>query len=323
MRPLRLIPSDTHIPFMRWHKLLLGISCVSLVGSFVLLFTLGINFGIDFRGGTLIEVRTQQAADLSVMRGSLNNLGLGDVSLQEFGAADDVLIRVPLQSGTGERVESQQAAVATVQAALDADYPGIEYRRVEFVGPQVSSELVEKGVIAVVVAMVFMMIYVWLRFEWQFGVGAVLALIHDVIATIGLFCLAQIEFDLPVVAALLTIVGYSMNDTVVVYDRIRENLRKYKQERLADLIDRSLNDTLSRTVMTGMTTLLALVALYVFGGEVIAPFVLAMIWGVIVGTYSSIFIAAPFLLYLRPVRRTGSEEETAGEDAGRAGPVRR
>lgn len=310
---LRLVPKTPSFAFMRWHKLALGLSLVSLLGSIALLFVMGINFGIDFRGGTLIEVRTVGDADLGAMRQELNGLDLGDVSLQEFGAVDDVLIRVPLQSGEGEDV--QQRAVDQVQSALDAAFPGIEYRRIEFVGPQVSGELVERGVIAVVVAVVFMMIYVWLRFEWQFGVGAVLALIHDVVATIGLFCLTQIDFDLPVVAALLTIVGYSMNDTVVVYDRIRENLRKYKQESISGIIDRSLNETLSRTVNTGLSTLLALGALYIFGGEVIAPFVLAMIWGVLIGTYSSVFIAAPFLLYLRPVRRTESGETKGGEQA--------
>jgi len=322
MRLIRLVPETPHIPFMRWHKLALGLSLVSLLGSIALLLVLGINFGIDFKGGTLIEVRTTQAANLPAMRDNLNSLGLGDVSLQEFGAADDVLIRVPLQSGEGEEV--QQAAVQMVQDALNAAFPGIEYRRVEFVGPQVSGELIEKGVIAVVVAVIFMMAYVWLRFEWQFGVGAVLALIHDVVATIGLFSLTQIDFDLPVVAALLTIVGYSMNDTVVVYDRIRENLRKYKQESIATIIDRSLNETLSRTVNTALTTLLALGALYIFGGEVIAPFVLAMIWGVLIGTYSSVFIGAPFLLYLRPVRRNESGEPVApADEATDPGTVRR
>jgi preprotein translocase subunit SecF len=322
MRLLRLVPETPHIPFMRWHKPALALSLASLLGSIVLLFLLGINFGIDFKGGTLIEVRTAQTADLPAMRDNLNSLGLGDVSLQEFGAEDDVLIRVPLQAGEGEEV--QQAAVQQVQDALDAAFPGIEYRRVEFVGPQVSGELIEKGVIAVVVAVIFMMAYVWLRFEWQFGVGAVLALVHDVVATIGLFSLTQIDFDLPVVAALLTIVGYSMNDTVVVYDRIRENLRKYKQENVATIIDRSLNETLSRTVNTALTTLLALGALYIFGGEVIAPFVLAMIWGVLIGTYSSVFIGAPFLLYLRPVRRNDSGEAvTQNEETSDPGTVRR
>jgi len=192
---------------------------------------------------------------------------------------------------------------------LNLMFPGIEYRRVEFVGPQVSGELIEKGTQAVLVAILLMMVYIWLRFEWQFGVGAVIALVHDVGLTIGLFCLFQIDFGLPVVAALLTIVGYSMNDTVVVYDRIRENLRKFKQESMLAIIDRSLSDTLSRTIMTSVTTLLALAALYVFGGEVIAPFVLAMIWGVLVGTYSSLFVAAPLLLYVKPVRNFNDEDD--------------
>jgi preprotein translocase subunit SecF len=317
---LRLVPKTPSFPFMRWHKTGFFASGMAVVVSAILLLTMGINFGVDFRGGTLVEVRTQEAPDLSSMRDLLNGLGLGDVSLQEFGAEDDMLIRIPLQDTTEET--GQQQAVEIVQGALNQAYPGIEYRRVEFVGPQVSDELVEKGIIAVLVAMAFMMAYIWLRFEWQFGVGSILALVHDVATTIGLFCLTQIEFDLPVVAALLTIVGYSMNDTVVVYDRVRENLRKYKQEKLANLLDRSLNDTLSRTVMTGMTTLLALLSLYIFGGEVIAPFVLAMIWGVLVGTYSSLFIAAPVLLYLRPVRRSDADEES-GAKAGRVDSTQR
>jgi preprotein translocase SecF subunit len=243
------------------------------------------------------------------MRSLLDGLGLGDISLQQFGTSDDVLMRVPFQPGDEA---AQHHAVDVVQDALTKAYSGIEYRRVEFVGPQVSNDLIHNSVVAVVVAIIFMMVYVWLRFEWQFGIGSVLALVHDVLATLGLFCLTRIDFDLPVVAALLTIVGYSMNDTVVIFDRIRENLRKYKQEGMPALIDRSLNETLSRTVNTGLTVLLALLALYFFGGKVIAPFVLAMIWGVLVGTYSSVFIAAPFLLYLRPVRRSLGEEEKEG-----------
>ncbi len=280
-------------------------SVVLFLASAVLLLSSGLNFGIDFRGGILIEIQTPQPPNLASLRTELNDLDTGSVSLQEFGAANDVLIRLPLIPGD-ESI--QQAAVDRIQAALNATFPDIEYRRVEFVGPQVSGELIEKGIQAVLVAIVLMMIYIWFRFEWQFGVGAVLALIHDVGLTIGLFSLTSIEFDLPVVAALLTIVGYSMNDTVVVYDRIRENLRKYKKEPVVEVIDRSLNDTLSRTVMTSVTTLLALAALYLFGGEVIAPFVLAMIWGVVIGTYSSLFVAAPILLYVKPVRASDERE---------------
>ena len=305
MKHLRLVPVGLHIPFMARHRAAAAMSVVLFVASAVLLLFSGLNFGIDFRGGILIEIQTPQPPDLANLRTELNDLDAGSISLQEFGAADDVLIRLPLIPGD-ESV--QQAAIDRIQGALNAMFPDIEYRRVEFVGPQVSGELIEKGAQAVLVAIVLMMIYIWFRFEWQFGVGAVLALIHDVGLTIGLFSLTNIEFDLPVVAALLTIVGYSMNDTVVVYDRIRENLRKYKQEPVVDVIDRSLNDTLSRTVMTSVTTMLALAALYLFGGEVIAPFVLAMIWGVVVGTYSSLFVAAPILLYVKPVRVSDERE---------------
>ena len=306
MKLLRLVPAGLRVPFMQFHKVAVSISAALLVASAVLLFTNGLNFGIDFRGGTLIEIETATAPDLGRVRDELNSLGLGDISLQEFGAANDLLIRMALLPGD-EAV--QQVAVDQVQDALNLMFPGIEYRRVEFVGPQVSGELIEKGTQAVLVAILLMMVYIWLRFEWQFGVGAVIALVHDVSLTIGLFCLFQIDFGLPVVAALLTIVGYSMNDTVVVYDRIRENLRKFKQESMLAIIDRSLSDTLSRTIMTSVTTLLALAALYVFGGEVIAPFVLAMIWGVLVGTYSSLFVAAPLLLYVKPVRNFNDEDD--------------
>ncbi len=305
MMRLRLVPSGLHLPFMDAHRIAVIVSVVLFVGSLALLLVSGLNFGIDFRGGTLIEIRTPQAADLAAVRDELNALDVGSVSLQEFGSASDVLIRLPLLVGDDS---VQQAAIDRIQVALSAMYPDIEYRRVEFVGPQVSDELIEKGVQAVLVALVLMMIYIWFRFEWQFGVGAVLALAHDVGLTIGVFSLTRIEFDLPVVAALLTIVGYSMNDTVVVYDRIRENLRKYKQQPVRGVIDRSLNDTLSRTVMTSVTTMLALVALWLFGGAVLAPFVLAMIWGVLIGTYSSLFVAAPVLLYLRPVRVSDERE---------------
>jgi len=306
MKLLQLVPPGLRVPFMRYHRIAVAISAVLFVASAVLLFTNGLNFGIDFRGGTMIEIQTPEAPDLGVLRDELNGLGLGDISLQEFGAANDVLIRLPLLPGDEA---AQQEAVNAVQTALNGMFAEIDYRRVEFVGPQVSGELIEKGTQAVLVAIVLMMIYIWFRFEWQFGVGAVIALIHDVGLTIGMFSLFQIDFDLPVVAALLTIVGYSMNDTVVVYDRIRENLRKYKQENIPQLVDRSLSETLSRTIMTSVTTLLALGALYVFGGEVIAPFVIAMIWGVLIGTYSSLLVAAPLLLYVKPVRSIDDEDQ--------------
>ncbi|MEM7121230.1 MAG: protein translocase subunit SecF [Pseudomonadota bacterium] len=311
MKPLRLVPKNTHVPFMRWRNPAIGLSALGIVASIVLFLVMGLNFGIDFRGGTLVEVRTEGPADIEGMRNALNALELGEVSLQEFGQDTDVLIRIQRQDGDEA---AQQAAVQIVRDVLDTDFGPVDYRRIEFVGPQVSDELIEKGIMAVLIALGAMLIYIWLRFEWQFSLGAVIALLHDVILTIGLFSLTQLDFGLPIVAALLTIVGYSMNDTVVIYDRVRENLRKYKKLPLVDLLDKSLNDTLSRTIMTSGTTLLALFALYFFGGEVIAGFTLAMIWGVIIGTYSSVFVAAPLLLYLRPGRRVFDRDEDKAED---------
>ena len=243
-------------------------------------------------------MRTEGPADIGAMRNALNGLNLGEVSLQEFGQDTDVLIRIQRQEGDED---AQQAAVEMVRELLNRDFGNIDYRRIEFVGPQVSEELIEKGVMAVLIALGAMLIYIWLRFEWQFSLGAVIALLHDVILTIGLFSLTQLDFGLPIVAALLTIVGYSMNDTVVIYDRIRENLRKYKKLSMVALLDKSLNDTLSRTIMTSGTTLIALFVLYIFGGEVIAGFTLAMIWGVIIGTYSSILLQRPCCFSSSPV----------------------
>jgi preprotein translocase SecF subunit len=259
--------------------------------------TKGLNFGIDFQGGILIEVRVPaQAADLGAMRATLESLRLGEVALQEFGEPSDVLIRIERQPG-GE--EAQLAAVERVKAAL-AERLGddISYRRVEFVGPKVSGDLFWAGTQAVVYALIAILAYIWFRFEWQFAIGAIVTLIHDVVLTLGIFSLLGLEFNLTTLAALLTIVGYSLNDTVVIYDRVRENLRRYKSMALPELIDRSVNETLARTVMTSLTTLLALIALFAFGGPVIQGFTFAMIWGVLVGTYSTIYIASPLLLHL-------------------------
>ena len=293
---LKMVPEKTNINFIDWRKKAMGISLVLAILSVIAAFTPGLNFGIDFRGGTLMEIKTPNQADIPGMRTELGRLGLGEVALQEFGAADTVLIRVERQPGDAE---AQQRAIETIRGALDQLIGGgIDYRRIEFVGPKVSGELVEAGAIAIVLAVVLMLIYIWFRFEWHFGVGAVVALIHDVLLSIGVFAVTQLEFNLATIAALLTIVGYSINDTVVVYDRVRENLRKYKSKRLSEILNVSINDTLSRTAMTSVTTLLALFALFIFGGEVIKGFVFAMIWGVVVGTYSSIFIAAPLLILL-------------------------
>jgi len=285
-------PHDLRLPFMRYARLCITLSIVGIALSFAIFMVRGLNYGVDFKGGSLIEVQVKNggSADVSRMREVLNGLGLGGV--QQFGAPSDVLIRVEQQPG-GDK--EQQAALQKVIGALGADFV---QRRVEVVGPAVSAELRLTGLIAVLAGLLAIVGYVWFRFEWQFAVGAVLALFHDVMLTVGLFSLFQLEFDLSIVAALLTILGYSVNDTVVVSDRIRENMRKFKKMPLGDLLNLSINETLSRTILTGCTALVVLLTLYIFGGEVIRNFNFAMLFGVIVGTYSSIFIAAPLLGYL-------------------------
>ena len=296
--PLRLIPDDTKIPFMKLAKIRTPISLGLIVLSFVLLFTVGLNLGIDFVGGTVIEVRSHEAvADLADIREKVSALELGDVEVQGIGAPTDALIRVGMQPG-GDA--AQQEVVTRVRETLGTtDY---EYRRVEVVGPRVSGELAWTGTIATLFTMIGIMIYIWFRFEWQFAIGAMATLIHDAILTVGFFAATQIDFNLSSIAAILTIIGYSLNDTVVIFDRIRELLRRYKQMALGDVIDLATNQTLARTIMTSVTTLLALSALYFFGGEVIRSFTAAMLWGVFVATASSIFIGGPILIYfnLRP-----------------------
>jgi preprotein translocase SecF subunit len=297
-------PHGTRLPFMRFKAICLVGSIVAMLVSLGLIFTLGFNFGVDFKGGSLIEVQSKSGpADLASIREKLGQLGLGDVQIQTFGTPTDVLIRVEQQPG-GE--EAQQAALARVQEALGSDFT---QRRVEVVGPGVSGELRMTGIIAVLASLLAIIAYVWFRFEWQFAAGTVIALTHDVLITAGVFSLLQLEFDLSIVAALLTILGYSVNDTVVVSDRIRENLRKYKRMDLNELLNLSINETLSRTILTGMTTIAVLIALYIFGGEVIRNFTFAMLFGVLIGTYSSIFIAAPVLDYL------GVKRDWAGTEA--------
>ena len=312
MPGIQLIRPDTTIAFMPRRVIFFAFSAILIAVSLVITMTRGLNFGIDFKGGIMIEVQTPGPADLGEMRATLGGLGLGDVNLQDFGAPNDILIRIQQQDG-GE--EAQQAAVAAVKTALGN---GVEYRRTEFVGPKVSDELFLDGIYAVLAAMAAMLIYIWLRFEWQFGVGAVVALLHDVISTIGIFSLLGLEFNLSTVAAVLTIAGYSINDTVVVFDRVRENLRRYKAMPLSELFNLSINETLSRTLMTSGTTLIALIALYVLGGPIIRDFSFAMMWGIVIGTYSSICLAVPLLLYMAIERRagtTGGNEETAAERA--------
>ena len=309
MKPFRLIPDDTKIGFMRLSRYGFFLSGLLCLASILLFFFVGLNVGVDFKGGTVVSIRTEQAANIDELRSKIDNLGLGSAELQEYGSPRDILIRLEAQAGGDE---AEQAAVVKLKEALG---PGIEYRSVEVVGPKVSGELAQEGILAVVLSIFCVLFYIWFQFEWQFAVGAVLSLLHDVVLSIGLFCLIGLEFNLSIIAAILTIVGYSLNDTVVVFDRIREFLRKYKSMPLADLIDFSINSVLPRTLLTSVTTLIALTALYIFGGEVISGFTFAMIWGVLVGTYSSIFIASPVLILL------GTNREGAKELA-KAKPVR-
>ena len=289
----KLFEPKEEIQFMAFSQPCLIGSIAAIILSIALWASFGLNYGVDFKGGSMIEVRSKQGpADIGALRNAVGALGLGSVQIQAFGSDRDVLIRVEQQKGGDE---AQQDALAKVLSAIGDGY---EERRKEVVGPTVSSELRTTGLIAVLCSIIAIICYVWFRFEWQFAIGAVVALIHDVIITIGVFSLLQLEFDLSTVAALLTILGYSVNDTVVVSDRIRENLRKYKKMELPQLLNMSINQTLARTLMTSLTTLVVLLALYVLGGEVIRNFSFAMVFGVIIGTYSSIFVAAPLLARL-------------------------
>jgi preprotein translocase subunit SecF len=307
---LRIVPDDTKFNFMRFRRISFPISAALSIVAILLFFFHGLNFGIDFVGGTLIEVQSKSGpADLAKMRATLGGLGLGDVQLQEFGSPSDVLIRVAQQPG-GE--QAQQAAINKVREALGNE---VDYRRVEVVGPRVSSELLAKSTIGLGLAIFAILIYLWFRFEWQFSLGAMIANVHDLVLTIGYMSLTQIDFDLSSIAALLTILGYSLNDTVVIYDRIREMLRRYKRMSMPDLLNISVNSTLSRSIITHVTVTLALLALLLFGGHAIHSFVAVMIFGVVlVGTYTSVFIAAPILIYLG-VGTTRMEAEEPAETA--------
>ena len=312
---LKLVPQETSFDFFKRWKLWLGFSGLLMVIAFASFMIQGLNFGIDFRGGTTIRTESAQPVDIGVYRDAIAPLGLGDVTITEVfdpTFEDDqnvAMIRIQAQEGE-ESVTGEM--VTAVEDALRGAVPDIQFTSVESVGPKVSGELIQTAVIAVVLAIGAVLIYIWLRFEWQFALGAVAALIHDVLLTIGIFSELQIRFDLAIIAALLTIVGYSLNDTVVVFDRVRENLRKYKQKPLAEVMNLSINETLSRTVMTSVTTLLALIALFVLGGDVIRGFVFAMIWGVIVGTYSSVFVASTILLWLGVKRDWSKPSNTSG-----------
>lgn len=318
---LRLVPQDTAYDFFRYRKITSGISIVAVILSLVAWMVMGLNFGIDFSGGTTIRSESTQTVDVGAYRAAIEPLGLGDVRITEvfdpsFGEDRNVaMIRLQAQEG----VESVTAAtIEEVRVALQALDPELRFASVESVGPKVSGELVQSAVIAVAVAMVLIMFYIWLRFEWQFAIGAVAALFHDVILAIGVFAVFQIRFDLATIAALLTIIGYSINDTVVIFDRLRENLRKFKTMPLIDVMNLSVNETLARTLMTSGTTLLALIALLVLGGDVIRGFVFAITFGIIVGTYSSLYVAKNIVLMLGVKRDWSKPDAGAGTQFGDA-----
>ena len=288
---LRIIKSATNINFMRIKKLTLFVSTILFVLSLSLIFIKGLNLGIDFTGGTLIEVRFKENIDLNNLRTKMNKLNLGEIQLQTIGNENDIIFKVQ---------DNKNKQIQTVQIIKESlSDQSVEYRRTEFVGPKVGSELVNAGIIAVIFSLIGILIYIWIRFQWNFALGAIIALIHDVILTLGFFSVLQLEFNLATVAAVLTIAGYSINDTVVIYDRVRDSMRKYKQITFDEVINISLNSTLTRTLMTSLTTLLALIALLTFGGIVISSFIIALIWGVLIGTYSSMYVASPILTYLR------------------------
>jgi preprotein translocase SecF subunit len=297
LRPIHFIPHNTNIDFVAKRWVAFSVTILLVLATVVAIYLKGLNFGIDFKGGILIEARAPQAVDVGALRTELETLNLGEVSMQQFGSPSDVLIRVQRQEG---EQAAQTAAIDAIRSKLGEGY---EYRRVEVVGPTVGSELLHAGIMATVFAMLAISLYVGVRFEWQFGVAALIATFHDVLTTVGFFAVTQLDFNLTSVAALLTLAGYSINDTVVVFDRIRETLRRQKATDLREVINDSVNQTLSRTTMTAGTTLLALLPLALMGGPTLINFSAALIWGILVGTYSSIYVAAAILLYMPPLRR--------------------
>ncbi len=292
------------INFNKFYKLFNIISIILVILSISLLLFKGLNFGVDFKGGTLIELRiNDKQTDVSTLRKSFNNMKLGDVNVKKFGNENDFLIKF-------EKKDIKPNTIKNIKNELTKSIGNsFNFRRVENVGPKVSSELLKSGIIAIAISLAAMLFYIWIRFEWQFSLGAILALFHDVIITLGFFSLFSLEINLSIVAAVLTIVGYSMNDTVVIYDRVRENLRKFSDIKIFELTNISINETLSRTIITSVTTLLALISIYLFGGEILRGFSLAMILGVVFGTYSSIYIANPILVKLRVSQKTILKEE--------------
>tara|TARA_B100000131_G_scaffold22060_1_gene21251 strand:- start:803 stop:1699 length:897 start_codon:yes stop_codon:yes gene_type:complete len=294
----------TNISFNKFYKKFNILSLFLIIISLLLLLFKGLNYGVDFKGGTLIEIRTgENSINISTIRDSFNQMNLGDVSVKKFGNETDFIVKFEKQNSNDPKF------IENIKLKLSSSIGDVDFRRVENVGPKVSSELLKSGIIAITLSLAAMLIYIWVRFEWQFSLGAILAIFHDVIITLGIFSLFSLEINLSIVAAVLTIVGYSMNDTVVIFDRVRENLRKYSDVKIFELTNISINETLSRTIITSITTLLALLSIYLFGGEILKGFSLAMILGVVFGTYSSIYIANPILVLLRVSQRTIVKEE--------------
>ena len=292
------------IKFNKFYKQFNYLSLILIVVSLTLLLFKGLNYGVDFKGGTLIEIRADKnLSNISLIRDSFNQMSLGDVSVKNFGNETDYIVKFEKQNSDDPKF------IDNIKKKLSSSIGDVEFRRVENVGPKVSAELLKSGIIAIALSLAAMLIYIWIRFEWQFSLGAILALFHDVIITLGIFSLFSLEINLSIVAAVLTIVGYSMNDTVVIFDRVRENLKKYADIKIFELTNISINETLSRTIITSITTLLALLSIYFFGGEILKGFSLAMILGVIFGTYSSIYIANPILVMLKVSQKTIIKEE--------------
>jgi preprotein translocase subunit SecF len=296
MRLLKLVPDNTNLDFLRWRSIAIAISTVLMIGSIALIATKGLNFGVDFAGGQVIRTTFAQPPSLDTLRSQVSALNLGEPSIQEFGSTREIAIRMPLPEGG---TEAANAAASQVRQALEQRYPGVRIDAVDTVSGKVSEELVRDGALALLLSAIGIVIYIWIRFEWQFGVGALFSLLHDVTLTLGFFSLTQMEFDLNVVAALLTLIGYSLNDTIVIYDRVRENLRKYRKMEIVNLLNLTMNETLSRTVATNFAMLLSLGSLMLLGPDVIQSFTTALLISVIVGTYSTVYIAAPWLIWLK------------------------
>ncbi|WP_164156375.1 protein translocase subunit SecF [Sandarakinorhabdus rubra] len=314
--PLKLVPDNTNIGFVKLRFLAFALTLLLTIGAGALLATRGLNLGVDFVGGLTMQVEFQKPPELDSLRERVNRVGVGDAALQEFGNAQTILVRLPLPEGEEGAV---QRVVGQVRVALERDYPGVKFVRVESVSGKVSDELIRDGLWAVGLSMLFVALFTWFRFEWYFGVSTVVALVHDVVVTLGFFSLTWLEFDLNIVAAVLTIIGYSLNDKVVIDDRIRENLRKYRQMDIKQIIDLSVNETLPRTVMTSVTLLAALLALLFLGPEVIFGFTAAMVLGIVIGTYSSIFVSSSLLISLGVKTRAAPVEDKRTKGAERIG----